>query len=136
MPESKTEAACRKFQEILSSCAGGFIDAVTFSAAGTRDYLDVKLFQTPRWEVVTILFEDVLHFSMSKGTDLEGAFVDEISVSYLPRNDQPWPPGPEKLVPRFDGLPQLYWVRIIGPAMLTVIAPIMNVTVPQELPRT
>ncbi|MEV8631249.1 hypothetical protein AB0395_06290 [Streptosporangium sp. NPDC051023] len=134
MLESKVRAACEKFQEILTSCEGGFIDTVTLNATREGDDLDVKLLQTQKWEAVAVFFKDVRYFSISKGTDLEGVFVDQILVSHLPKTGQAWPSGAEELVTRFDELPELYWVQFIGPSKLSVIAAIMTVTVSQDLP--
>jgi hypothetical protein len=130
---SKVESACKNFQELFASCEGSYVDAVAFSAVGERDYLDFKLIQTQKWEVVTVLLEDVRYFKISKGDDLVSVFVDEISVSYLPKIDQPWPDGAEGLVTRFGGLPELYWVRVVGPATISAVAAIMTVSVSQDL---
>ncbi|MFB9681086.1 hypothetical protein [Streptosporangium vulgare] len=134
MLASKAEAACENFQKIFASCEGSYIDAVTFSAIGERDYLDFKLIQTQKWGVVTVLLEDVRYFKISKGDDLVSVFVDEVSVLCLPKTSQSWPDGAEGLVTRFDGLPELYWVRIIGPATISAVAAIMTVSVSQDPP--
>ncbi|MFF5210863.1 hypothetical protein [Streptosporangium sp. NPDC000396] len=133
MLASRVEAACEKFQEILASCEGCFIDAVSFGTIGGRDYLDVRLVQTQKWEQVTILLEGVRHFSISEGWDIQGSFVDQISVSYLPKTDRPWPVEAERLVTRFDGLPELYWVQLVGPTMISAVAAIMTVSTSQDL---
>jgi hypothetical protein len=131
--ESEVEAACKSFQKVFANCKGSFIDAVAFSAIGERDYLDFKLIQTQKWELVTILLEDVRYFKINKGGDMDGVFVDQISVSYLPKIDQPWPVNAEGLVTRFNGLPELYWVQVVGPVTLSAIAAIMTVSVSQDL---
>ncbi|MFF0249898.1 hypothetical protein [Streptosporangium sandarakinum] len=133
MLESKVEAACKKFQEILTSCEGCFIDAISFSAIGGRDYLDIRLVQTQKWDQVTVLLEGVRYFSINKGDDIEGSFVDEISVSYLPKAGSPWPCDAEALLTRFDELPELYWVQAIGPATFNAISTIMTVSTSQDL---
>ncbi|WP_436763165.1 hypothetical protein [Streptosporangium sp. V21-05] len=136
MLASKVEAACRKFQEIFASCEGSYIDAVTFGAIGERDYLDFKLIQTQKWGVVTVLLEDVRYFKISKGDDLVSVFVDEVSVSYLPKTNQSWPDEAEGLVTRFSGLPELYWVRVAGPATISAVAAIMTVSVSRDSPES
>ncbi|MBO3749844.1 hypothetical protein J5X84_27505 [Streptosporangiaceae bacterium NEAU-GS5] len=128
---NRVEQACRAFNEIFELCEGCFVDTATFVAGGDFDYLDVRLVQTKKWDLVSVLLEDVRFFSISKPTEVRGSFFDELSVTYLPRLGSPWPDGVEALVPRFDELPELFWTRFVGPVMIEAISARMTVSVSQ-----
>ncbi|MEV5414432.1 hypothetical protein AB0K60_37050 [Thermopolyspora sp. NPDC052614] len=122
MLKSEVETACDRFNQVFAHCEGSFIDSVATYATGAVDYVDVKLTQCQKSEFVSMLLEGVRYFSISKGDDIGGSFVDQISVTYLPRVGSPWPEEAEKLVVRFEGLPELYWLRTVGPTEMHAIA--------------
>ncbi|MEV5407832.1 hypothetical protein AB0K60_03190 [Thermopolyspora sp. NPDC052614] len=122
MLKSEVETACRRYNQIFAHCEGSFIDSVATYFGGKIGYVDLKLTQCRNWESVGVLLEGVRCFSLSEGDDISGSFVDEISVTYLPQVGSPWPEQAAKLVARFDGLPELRWLRIVGPTAINAIA--------------
>lgn len=113
---------------MLPHCVGGFLDIVAFAALGERDQLDIKIVQTGKWPMVSLLLEDVRHVTVDKGPDIESSFIDEITLIPLLRSATTWPVEADGLVTRFDGLPDLYWLRLVGPTTITVISAIMTIS--------
>lgn len=130
---SEIDRACESFNRVFESCEGCFIDAVIFNADGDSDYLELRLIQTQKWELATVLLERVRYFNIDKGPEIGGSFVDEIKVTHLPAGNLPWPAEAESLVVRFDGLPDLYWVQVIGPTPISGISQIMTVSTSQDV---
>ncbi|MEV4289323.1 hypothetical protein AB0K40_27805 [Nonomuraea bangladeshensis] len=46
----------------------------------------------------------------------------------LLRTARTWPAGADGLVTRFDGLPDLYWLRLVGPTTIMAISAIMTIS--------
>ncbi|MGW5154800.1 hypothetical protein ACWEPN_04875 [Nonomuraea wenchangensis] len=101
---------------------------VAFAALGERDQLDIKIVQTRTWPMVSLLLEDVRHVTVGKGPDIESSFIDEIILTPLLRTARTWPAGADGLVTRLDGLPDLYWLRLVGPTTIMAISAIMTIS--------
>ncbi|MEV4359346.1 hypothetical protein [Nonomuraea sp. NPDC049625] len=128
MVDNTVQMTCERAGAVLAHCAGGFLDTVAFAALGERDYLDIKIVQTLKWPMVSLLLEDVRHVTVDKGPDIASSLVDEITLTPLLRTATTWPSEADGLVTRFDGLPDLYWLRLVGPTMITAVGAIMTVS--------
>ncbi|MGW0810628.1 hypothetical protein [Nonomuraea sp. NPDC002799] len=132
MVGNTVETTCERAGAVLADCAGGFLDTVSFAALGERDHLDIKIVQTQRWPMVSLLLEDVRHVALGKGPDLESSLVDEVTLTPLLRTAATWPAEADALVTRFDGLPDLYWLRLVGPATITAVGAIITISTSQD----
>ena len=112
--------------EVAPRLQGSFIDRLSYAAGGTRDCLDIWLTQTQGLGEVVLSLEQVRYFTMEKPAELEQSFVDDFQIFLLPQSGD-WPDGAEQRVQRFPGLPELVWIRMIGPAEVDVISSILTV---------
>ncbi|MEV4996047.1 hypothetical protein AB0P45_17285 [Streptomyces niveus] len=122
-------AECARLNDYLSRREGNFIDGVSFFASGERDVLEVRLLAEGNLPPVTLHLESVHSFSLQKPTDLDGAFVDSLSVTHLPAGDHPWPADAEDLLKKHSGLPDLYRVQLVGPFGLDAAGDILTVSI-------
>ncbi|MEW2073095.1 hypothetical protein ACH4FA_18650 [Streptomyces sp. NPDC017966] len=125
--EMRTE--CARLNEYLSRREGSFVDGVSFFASGERDLLEIRLLGEGDLPAVTLHLEAVHSYSLQKPTDLDGAFVDSLSVTHLPAGTHPWPAGAESLLKKHSGLPDLYRVQLTGPFALDAAGGILTVSV-------
>ncbi|GAA2086726.1 hypothetical protein [Actinomadura alba] len=120
------ENVCRNAAKILASCEGYFIDRISFDIVDGHDALEIGLRQGPEWPDVTISLSGVHHLSIGKPPESSGCFVDEVSVIHAPASPHPWPEGLVS-VRRHDGLPELAWIRLIGPMDIEAVASTLTV---------
>lgn len=132
MAGNTVEKTCERAGAVLAHCVGGFLDMVSFTALGERDHLDIKIVQTQRWPMVSLLLEDVRHIAVDKGPDIESSFVDDITLTPLLRTPAAWPAEADALVTRFEGLPDLYWLRLAGPTTITAVGAIVTISTSQD----
>jgi hypothetical protein len=121
-----SSGSAKALSELAPQLIGGFIDRISYTAVGTRDYLDIWLVRGPDLGDVVLSFEVVRYLSIDKSDELEQSFVDEIQVSVLPETGD-WPDGAERLVRRFSGLPELLWVKLVGPAQVELVCQVSTV---------
>ncbi|MGW1463140.1 hypothetical protein ACWCPT_02120 [Streptomyces sp. NPDC002308] len=105
------------------------MDSVTFFASGERDLLEVRLLAEGELPPVSLHLEGVYAISLQKPTDVDGSFVDSLSVKHLPSGDDPWPGGAEDLLRKHSGLPDLYWIRLEGPFAVEAAVSVLTVSV-------
>jgi hypothetical protein len=123
---------CASAARTLASCVGYFIERIVFSAFPENDSLEIFLRQGPREPDVVISLANLHHVSVDKPPQLSGS-VDKISLIHLPKMPHPWPDDAAGLIRRFDGMPELAWLRIVGPTEVDVIASIVTVyTAPSD----
>jgi hypothetical protein len=107
----------------LDRFQGHFLRSISFAALRDEDSLDITLFSDPRSPGLVIKAEGIYHFSTSKPESLTGMFVDEFSLRYIPKTSAAWPDGiGGNLGPRPGTMPDLFWLQIIGPAEIHVVA--------------
>ncbi|MFF2522722.1 hypothetical protein [Streptomyces liangshanensis] len=87
---------------------------------------EITLREGPHKPDVVISLARVRYVSVANCADLHG-FVDEISLVHLPKMPHPWPYEATGLVVRFGGLPELSWLRIIGPIEVNVVASLVTI---------
>ncbi|MBK3580552.1 hypothetical protein JHN63_43575, partial [Streptomyces sp. MBT65] len=114
-------ARCLKAQEILSEYEGSFIERISSSAVGDHSTFDILLIRGGVFGELTISLEGVRYLAVANATSVDGVFVDRLSVVHLPSWGSPWPQGAEEFVTRFPGLPELVWVRLVGPVEIDVV---------------
>ncbi|MEH0573059.1 MULTISPECIES: hypothetical protein [Streptomyces] len=124
--EVRFKNRCANAAHTLASCVGYFIDRIVFSAFSEDDSLEIFLRQGPREPDVVISLANLHHISVDKPPQLSG-FVDKIFLIHLPKMPHPWPDEAAGLVRRFDGMPELAWLRIVGPTEVDVIASIVTI---------
>jgi len=112
--------------ELAPQLVGSFIDRISYVAVGTRDCLDVWLVRGPDIGDVVLSFEAIRYFTIDKPEELEQPFIDELQVSILPKSGA-WPAAAEQLVRRFSGLPDLLWVRLVGPTQIELVCQVSTV---------
>ncbi|GLY71562.1 hypothetical protein [Amycolatopsis taiwanensis] len=119
---------CAAADHTLASCVGYFIEKIVFDAAGETDSLAIALRKGPQKPDVMISLSNLYFTSITKPPGgLHACFVDAISLTHLPQLPHPWPESAEGRVCRFDELPELVWLRIVGPAELDIIASIVTI---------
>ena len=128
MLNDEMRAECARLNDYLSAYEGHFVDGSSFFASGDRDLLEVRLLGEAERPSIVLHLEGVHAYSLQKPTDLDGAFVDSLSVTELPAGDAPWPAGAEELLKRHSGLPDLYLVELSGPFWLVAVASILTVS--------
>ncbi|WP_457028619.1 hypothetical protein [Kitasatospora sp. P5_F3] len=74
-----------------------------------------------------ISLSNLHHVSVAKPPQIAGSFIDEISLIHLPKLPHTWPADAARGVRRFDGLSDLAWLRIVGPAQVDAIGSIVTV---------
>ncbi|MER6160761.1 hypothetical protein ABT147_35400 [Streptomyces sp. NPDC001868] len=117
---------CANAARTLASCIGYFIDRIAFDAFAEEDSLEIALREGPHKPDVVISLANLRHISIGKPPELSG-FVDEISLIHLPKMPHPWPDDVAGRVHRFDEMPELAWLRIVGPTEVDVIASIVTI---------
>jgi hypothetical protein len=55
------------------------------------------------------------------------SFIDEISLTHLPKLPLPWPAEAVGRLERTEDLPELAWLRIMGPIEVDAVAAIVTV---------
>ncbi|WP_225848787.1 hypothetical protein [Streptomyces sp. HPF1205] len=118
---------CLSAARTLAPCVGYFIDRISFNAFGPDDALDISLVGGPSMPDVLISLSRLHHLSVAKPPDLSGSFVDEVSLVHLPALPHAWPGDVDDRVRRFEGLPELAWLRLHGPAEVDAIASAVTV---------
>ncbi|MFF1838001.1 hypothetical protein ACFVXE_27905 [Streptomyces sp. NPDC058231] len=117
---------CANAARTLAPCVGYFIHRIAFDAVPADDSLEITLREGPHKPDVVISLANVHYVSVAKGADLHG-FVDEISLIHLPKMPQLWPDEAADMVGRFGGLPELAWLRIVGPIGVDVVASLVTI---------
>ena len=121
----------RSANQILAENIGSFIDTVSFQVLGDQDRFCLVLRSAPARPDVTIMLDNVHRTSIQKPPDAAGSFVDEAWVKVLPKAPASWPGGAEELVVRHAHLPDLIWLKVVGPMAVDVIAATITVSVAQ-----
>jgi hypothetical protein len=124
---SALASSSSRLAEFAPQLEGSFIDRVLYGASGSRDCLDVWLAREPGLGDFVLSFEVARFLSISKLEEIEQSFIDEVRVFLLPQEGA-WPEGAEQRVRRFPGLPELIWVRLIGPAEVDVISQVLTIS--------
>ncbi|MHC3820601.1 hypothetical protein [Streptomyces sp. NBC_00342] len=117
---------CANAARALAPCVGYFIHRIAFDAFPEADSLEITLREGPHKPDVVISLARVRYVSVANCADLHG-FVDEISLVHLPKMPRPWPDEATGLVVRFGELPELAWLRIVGPIEVDVVASIVTI---------
>lgn len=117
--------------QILAESIGAFIDVVSLQILGDQDRFCLMLQSAPTRPDVTIMLDNVYRASIQKPPEAAGSFVDEAWVKVLPKAPASWPAAAEALVVRHEHLPDLIWLKVVGPTMVDVIAATVTVSVAQ-----
>ncbi|MFF7886235.1 hypothetical protein ACH40F_32275 [Streptomyces sp. NPDC020794] len=118
---------CANAARTLAPLSGYFITRISFAAFAENDSLEIILRQGPSSPDVMIELSNFHYVSVSKPPEISGCFIDAISLIHLPKTPHPWPGDAASRVRRFDGLPELAWLRILGPAEVDAMASIVTV---------
>ncbi|MFF2580646.1 hypothetical protein [Streptomyces goshikiensis] len=118
---------CTNAARTLASCVGYSISRISFDGFAEEDSLEITLREGPWKPDVIICLSNLHHVSIDKPPQIAGSFIDEISLIHLPVLPHPWPADTTDRVRRFDGLCELAWLRIAGPAEVDAVAPIVTV---------
>ncbi len=118
---------CTNAARTLAPCVGYFISRISFDAFAEEDSLEITLREGPGKPDVVIAFSNLYYLSVGKPPQIGGSFIDEISLTHLPKLPHSWPTDAAGRVGRFDGLCELAWLRIVGPAEVDAVASIVTV---------
>ena len=113
----------------LQSCVGYFIERVSpneGNADNKGNTLDVWLREGP-WKPDVVISLANLYSVRPIAPDVDGAFIDEIAITHLPKLPTPWSVDAVGRLERTKDLPALDWLRIIGPVEVDVLAAIVTV---------
>jgi hypothetical protein len=112
----------------LNRFQGHFLRSVSLSILQHEDSLDISLLSAPESPELVIKVEGLYHFSMDKPESLSGAFVDDFVLQFIPRTSTVWPVGiGGNLGPRPGSMPDLFWLQIIGPAVINIVARFLTI---------
>ncbi|MFE6845673.1 hypothetical protein [Streptomyces sp. NPDC057686] len=117
---------CAHGARTLARCVGYFVHRIAFDAFPDDDALEITLRDGPHEPDVLISLSGVRYVSVAKGADLHG-FVDDACLIHLPKMPHAWPDEAVGMVGRFGGLPELAWLRIVGPVEVDVVASVVTV---------
>ncbi|MFD7757622.1 hypothetical protein [Streptomyces sp. NPDC059757] len=84
--------------------------------------MEITMRAGPTRPDVVISLSDLRYVAVSKPPEISGCFIDAISLTHLPVMPHPWPEEAAARVSRFNGLNELAWLRISGPAEVDVVA--------------
>jgi hypothetical protein len=115
------ERECIRISRILEQCEGSFLAEISFFAGDDDETVEIKLAQVPRLELMEIKMGSIRYLKIDKPPGIDGLFVDQAELLYLPRLPLSWPEEAEGLVRRFEELSELAWFRLVGPAEIQVI---------------
>ncbi|MEW2373472.1 hypothetical protein AB0940_29485 [Streptomyces sp. NPDC006656] len=118
---------CTDAARTLAPCVGYFISRISFDAFAEEDSLEITLREGPWKPDVVIALSNLRYISVDKPPELVGSFIDEISLIHLPKLPYSWPADAAGRVRRFDGLCELVWLRIVGPAEVDAVASTVTV---------
>ncbi|MGW5654523.1 hypothetical protein [Streptomyces humi] len=107
---------------LLAPCVSYFVERVSFGAVDDGDCVDVFLREGPHKPDVVISLACLHHVETGDPSAVQGSFIDEILVEYLPRLPHPWPDDAIGLIDRSTDLPELVRLRITGPSEVDVVA--------------
>jgi hypothetical protein len=113
---------CLRAARMLAPCVSYFVERVTFGAVDDGDCVDVFLREGPHKPDVVISLAYLHHVEAGDSIAVQGSFIDEILVEYLPRLPHPWPDDAIGLIDRSAALPELVRLRIAGPSEVDVVA--------------
>ena len=119
---------CRQAQSVLAEFGGYFIERISHDT-GTGGGLLVQLQERPRRPDVILLLGGLRYVSIRDAHDLDSCFVDEAQLTYIPGGQTEWPDGLWPLGPRHSGLPDLAWLRFIGPTHFEAVAATVQIYV-------
>ncbi|MFF3008057.1 hypothetical protein ACFVTF_35260 [Kitasatospora sp. NPDC057940] len=111
----------------LAPRVGYSISRVSFENFAEEDSREITLREGPWNPDVVISLSGLHHVSVTKPPQMVGSFIDEISLIHLPKLPHSWPTDVTRRVRRFDGLDDLAWLRITGPAGIDAVASTMTV---------
>ncbi|MGW6914347.1 hypothetical protein ACWGB8_11065 [Kitasatospora sp. NPDC054939] len=106
---------------------GYFISRISFDAFTEEESLEITLREGLSKPDIVIALSNLHHFSVDKPPQIAGSFIGKISLIHLPKLPRPWPAGAADRVRRFDGLDELAWLQIIGPARIDAVASTVTV---------
>lgn len=112
---------CRRAQSVLAGFDGYFIERI-FHDSGENGGLLIQLQERPQRPDVIVLLGGLRHLSIGDMHDLEGCFIDEIELTFIPSGRNEWPEGLTGVGPRHRGLPDLAWLRVTGPTRIEAVA--------------
>ncbi len=123
------KSRCAHAAQVLAPLVGHFIERISFEAFNTEDSLEITLQGGPSRPDVVISLSGLHYVAVAKPPEISGCFIDEISLTHLPTTPRPWPEDAVGRLVRFDGLSELAWLRIVGPAEVGVMASTVTVYV-------
>lgn len=120
---------CVNVSRTLQSCVGYFIDRITLDdshADVKENTLDVWLREGP-WKPDAVISLSGIRSVRPWSPKLGGAFIDEIALTHLPTLPAPWSADAVDRLERTKDLPELVWLRIIGPVGVDAVASTVTV---------
>jgi hypothetical protein len=120
---------CANASRTLQSCLGYFIERITLDESHADDKentLDVWLRVGP-WKPDVVISLSGLRSVRRWDPDMDAAFIDEIALTHLPKLPAPWSVDAVGRLERTEDLPELVWLRIIGPVEVDAVASIVTV---------
>ncbi|MFF5706587.1 hypothetical protein ACFY7H_29475 [Streptomyces sp. NPDC012794] len=117
---------CTNAARTLASCVGYTISRISFDAFAEEDCLEITLREGPWKPDVVLSLSNLHHVSVDKPPQIGGSSIDEVSLTHLPVLPHPWPAGAADRVRRLDGLCELAWLRIFGPAEVDAVTSIVT----------
>ncbi|MFD6493480.1 hypothetical protein ACFV99_23740 [Streptomyces sp. NPDC059944] len=125
--EDAAKNRCLRAARMLAPCVSYFVERVSFGAVGDSSCVDIFLREGPHKPDVVISLSCLHHVETGDSIAIQGSFIDEILVDYLPRLPRPWPDDAIGLIDRSSDLPELVRLRIAGPSEVDVVASCLTV---------
>lgn len=120
---------CFNANRALQSCVGYFIERISLNesnADNEENTLDIWLREGP-WKPDVVISLANLYSVRPIEPDVDGAFIDEIAITHLPKLPLPRSVDAVGRLERTEDLPALAWLRIVGPVEVDALAGIVTV---------
>lgn len=128
-PPDEFKNRCFNANRTLQACVSYFIERITLTEGNPdnkENTLDVWLREGPSKPDVVISLAN-LYSVRPMESDVSGAFIDEIAITYLPELPLPWSVDAVGRLQRTEDVPALAWLRIVGPVEVDALAQIVTV---------
>ncbi|MGW0650121.1 hypothetical protein ACWD4T_15080 [Streptomyces umbrinus] len=125
--ENAVRNRCLRAARMLAPCVSYFVERASFGAVDGGDCVDIFLREGPHKPDVVISLTYLHHVETGDSIAVQGSFIDEILVEYLPQLPHPWPDDAIGLIDRSFDLPELVRLRIAGPSEVDVVASCLTI---------
>ncbi|MFB7469484.1 hypothetical protein [Kitasatospora sp. NPDC056184] len=127
MTADSLAAACEQAAADLAGLGDHFIERVLVDSSTEGGGVDVCLRYGPGRPDAVISLTGILHFAAGPFLEMDGAFIDGISLDLIASARSDWPEGLARLGPRPAGTPDVVRLFVEGPMAIEVVGRTVSV---------